>query len=80
MEEKILKMIRNHFYDVNGTPEKSAKEIAELVREFNKWKDRNLTLLELGCSKEYKYINIHNGKEYTHDELFNYWLENIKSK
>jgi len=31
LQEKILEMIKNHFYNVDGTPEKSAKEITTLI-------------------------------------------------
>jgi hypothetical protein len=37
MEEEILKIIKNHFYNVDGTPEKSAKEITSHIMEFLEW-------------------------------------------
>jgi hypothetical protein len=33
IEKKVLEMIRNHFYNVEGTPEKSAKEIAKWIKQ-----------------------------------------------
>ena len=37
MEEEILKMIKTHFYNVDGTPEKSTKEITQHFSSFVEW-------------------------------------------
>ena len=74
----VYKILQKN-YGMTGQLLKSAKEIASLVREFDEWKDIKLIegLINLHTKDGgYWYL----GLSYTHDELFNYWYDNIYKK
>jgi D-alanine-D-alanine ligase-like ATP-grasp enzyme len=53
-----------------------AKELADLNREFNHWKDQRLTSGKIIWHEGF-YLY---AKKYTLDDLFNYWFDNIYKK
>ena len=77
MYESILKTIKDHFYSVNGTPEKSAREIADRFERFNDWCIINT--YKMYNSNWYGICDIDLTFD-TINELWNYWLTNIETK
>ena len=86
MEEQILKIIVKH-YDIFGKEPfpmaTTAKEITSHVMEFIEWlmwnDDEKFTQ---GCIKDEKGLRAvdDDNNEWTLDELYQYWLNNIKNK
>lgn len=82
MKAEITKMIKRHFYDVEGTPEKSAAEIESHVFEFMEWKDLN-TITDKITRTSVKYMLLDmNTPAYwmSPQEIYNHWWNNIKNK
>jgi len=96
MHEIILEIIQRNYNEFTGTNEAetcSASEIASLVRGFEEWKDNmlfedilsywqssnlyNLWKEDRDNTGDINYVFI---GEYTLDELFSYWYQNVKSK
>ena len=69
MEEQILKMI-------NGTPEKSAKEITSMMLEFIEWLTMNTMRATTYSLMFYNMQEFKpdTSKEWYIDELFEYWI------
>jgi hypothetical protein len=80
IEEKILKAIKKHFYNVDGTPDKSAKEINEMTHkhymEFCEWLDFGTHNYYLSAEKDQTYYREGSHKIYTIEEVYQYWLTN----
>jgi hypothetical protein len=81
MEEKILKAIKTHFYNIDGTPKKSAKEIDNLTREHYMEFAKYLTD---GKAKYYAVSDIwmnndYGEREFTLEEVYQYWLKELKT-
>jgi hypothetical protein len=70
MKEKILFAIKKHFYNVDGTPEKSAQEIDTLTKEHY------MRFVEWMFEKEYFYSES-SVKYFSTEEVYQYWLTNI---
>ena len=81
MEEQILKIIRDHFYNVNGTPEKSAKEITSHVMEFIEWL-KDFCHIEIDDFVFYWVVEVetHVIEAMDTETAYQYWLTNIKTK
>lgn len=79
MKEQILKMIRKPIFPktINGeklncdAQEAAAKEIESYVMEFIEW-------LQLNCDTGNGYWDIGDLTEYYDQDIYNYWLYNIK--
>jgi hypothetical protein len=71
MEKQILKMIKDHFYNVDGTPETSAKEITTHVMKFAKW---------VVMKEHFNDLDV--AKPNVIEEAYNHWffLNNSKNK
>ena len=89
MEEKILEIIFKHKANIiESTPDYSAaKEIASHFREFIEWigfsikntkSHGNLFYREISNTWFYSKTFIIEPKEYTLDELYNFWLKEVK--
>lgn len=79
MYEDILKTIKHHFYNVNGTPEKSAKEIASKFTRFTEWCINEVTF-EHNTFFDIDGNIVDNEGDYlytTIEHVFSYWLEHI---
>ena len=93
MEEKIEKILLSHIEAVteknspfvptaiNGVPQ-SAKEIASHFREFMEWfildAYEKFGFDEEEYNHRLTWYNIEENKDYTLDELYNYWLKEVK--
>jgi hypothetical protein len=79
MKEKILFAIKKHFYNVDGTPEKSAQEIDTLTKEHYM---RFISWLRVYCvgvsSKTWLFTDDQNiTLNLTDEQAYQYWLTNI---
>ena len=80
MEEKILEIIKTNQIFLAGHSELCAKEITAHVMEFIEWIFDNCYLLYPFADSPSKYI-VHDeigDKTYTLEELYQYWLNNVK--
>ena len=85
MEEKILEIIKTNRIFLQGHSELCAKEITAHVREFIEWIGINygfneLSLREMDMKWIYPIEPVSFSDEFTTDELFQYWLDNVKDK
>jgi hypothetical protein len=93
MEEYILQIINNKFYDYNHKIGKigstgqfkmqTAREITTHVMEFIEWLTlytMRATTYSLMFYMRGDGISPDTSKEYHIDELYQYWIENIKEK
>ena len=75
MEEKILEIIKRYDEMAFSRPSECAKEITAHVMEFIEWIVENNT-------KEPKWraflLDLLGTKSYTTEELYQYWLNNVK--
>lgn len=74
MKAEITKMIKRHFYNVDGTPEKSASEIEEHVFDFVEWAVRCCAFDMM--TGRYIYDDV----RYTKSQLYDWWWNNVKNK
>jgi hypothetical protein len=83
MEEKILEILRNNYVNISDVPaglRKSAGEITAYIMEFIEWVLDNCLFLTDNKGKYYFEIIMEESisDQMTIDELFDYWLKNIK--
>ena len=87
MKDKILEILLDkikatpHDYyptGIEGIPQ-SAREIADMVKAFTKWKDENSAVIFIRDGKEGRWY-AHNSRYFTFDNLFTYWYDNIRKK
>ncbi len=87
MEEEILKIMGNnltitdYMAGIDGVPE-TAKEITSHVMEFIEWLQLGLhSFGRIEHIEELLYVNFKEGSEhkYTLDQVYQYWLTNIKN-
>ena len=90
MEEKILEIIQKNYDEFTGTIEAeivSSSEIASHFREFIEWigfsikstkYSGNLFYREISNTWFYSKTFTIEPKEYTLDELYNYWIKEVK--
>ena len=69
MEEQILEIIKDHKFPEFGDQKRAAKEITAHVKKFIKWIRKNDYP---NNKKVYDIENI--------DNLYKYWLDNVKNK
>lgn len=75
MEEEITNMIKKHFYSVDGTPEKAAKEISEMFERFMEWAANSCD-----TSFDGQWLILEDQIYLSHKQLFSYWNTNINGK
>lgn len=80
MEKQILKIVRDHYYNYDSTPEECAKEITAHVFEFIEWVGMNCFRYELTGEWQYIVSPMEDKFFNSTDELYLYWLENVKTK
>lgn len=80
MEKQIVEILINHFgWQRKESCDKSAKEIADIFRKYDRWKAENAAIIFVRNNKEwFGYACL--GEYYTPNELFNYWWNEIKNK
>jgi hypothetical protein len=77
MKEKILFAIKKHFYNVDGTPEKSAQEIDTLTKEhymrFVEWFGTQCYVVgDSKYSLRLTAVCFH-----SENEAYQYWIDNV---
>ena len=53
-----------------------ASEITDTVKDFNEWKDERINSGKIIWHEGFYFY----AKKYTHDELFDYWYNEIRDK